>query len=117
MYAFDIERNGNSNAQIVVLDNSTTINGNPITTNDFLNEIAPAQFNGHYAVDVAMDADGKYTSGTYSENVTKDFCAPGYAAFANGTDPETYTIAEAYSVFYNSNTNEPVKDTAYVQKL
>ena len=63
-----------------------------------------------------MDADGKYTSGTYSENVTKDFCAPGYAAFANGTDPETYTIAEAYSVFYNSNTNEPVKDTAYVQK-
>ena len=113
--AYDIERNGNANAQIVVLDNGTTINGTPITTNDFENEIPVAQFNGYYAVDVEKTTEGKYIGGTYSTDVSGQLCEEGYASFANGTDPETYTIAEAYAVYYTSATSV-VSDTVYVKK-
>ena len=42
------------------------------------------------------------TGGTYSGDVTPD-CAPGYSAFANGTDPETWTVAKAWFMYYNIN--------------
>ena len=114
-YAFDIERNGNSNAQILVLDNGSTINGTPLTTQDFFNEIPVAQYNGYYAVDVEKTTEGKYIGGTYSTDVSGQLCEEGYASFANGTDPETYTIAEAYAVYYTSATSV-VSDTVYVKK-
>ena len=43
------------------------------------------------------------TGGTYSEDVTGEPCAPGYSAFANGTDPETWTVAKAWFLYYDIN--------------
>ena len=42
------------------------------------------------------------TGGTYSSDVNPD-CAPGYSAFANGTIPETWTVAKAWFLYYNIN--------------
>ncbi len=54
------------------------------------------------------------TGGTYSENVTGEMCDPGYAAFANGTAPETWTVVPAYNIYYDANNSTTEKDTAYV---
>lgn len=43
------------------------------------------------------------SGGTYSENVTGERCATGYAAFANGTTPETWTVYPAATVHFDAN--------------
>ena len=43
------------------------------------------------------------SGGTYSEDVTGEPCAPGYAAFVNGTTPETWTVTKAWFLYYDKN--------------
>ena len=58
------------------------------------------------------------SGGTYSEDVTGDPCAPGYAAFANGTTPETWTVAQAWFLYYDKNETEAegTMDTLFVRR-
>jgi uncharacterized protein (TIGR02145 family) len=56
------------------------------------------------------------TGGTYSEDVSGEMCDHGYAAFANGTTPETWTVVPAYNIYYVANNSTTEKDTAYVPK-
>ena len=43
------------------------------------------------------------SGGTYSKDVSGEPCAPGYAAFANGTNPETWTVTKAWFLYYDKN--------------
>ncbi len=43
------------------------------------------------------------SGGTYSEDVSGEPCEEGYAAFKNGTTPETWTVTKAWFLRYNAN--------------
>jgi len=43
------------------------------------------------------------SGGIYSEDVSGEPCEEGYAAFANGTTPETWTVTKAWFLRYNAN--------------
>ena len=60
---------------------------------------------GTYIGDIDDSDNGEtfnITGGTFSEDVSGEPCAEGYAAFANGTTPETWTVGQ-YSVKYLAN--------------
>ena len=54
--------------------------------------------------------------GTFSDDVSGEMCRDGYAAFANGTTPETYTVVPSYTVYYSANNGTTEKDTVYVRQ-
>ena len=58
------------------------------------------------------------SGGTYSVDVTGEPCAEGYAAFANGTTPETWTVDKAWFLYYNKNEVEAsgTMDTIFVRR-
>lgn len=58
------------------------------------------------------------TGGTYSKDMTGEPCAPGYAAFANGTTPETWTVTKAWFLYYDKNEvgAEGTMDTLFVKQ-
>ena len=58
------------------------------------------------------------SGGTYSEDVTGEPCAPGYAAFANGTSPETWTVTKAWFLYYDKNevAASGTMDTLFVRR-
>ena len=94
IYAFDIERNGNASATIKVLDSGSTLNGDPVSIGDFMNEIPEAQFVGYYGAGVVYDESGKMTAGTFNRELSdaelEEFVAEGLRSFAVGDG--TYTL-------------------------
>lgn len=65
--------------------NAIVLNGNATGTTV---AITSGTYIGGFATDAS---DITITGGTYSSDVTPE-CAPGYAAYANGTVPETWTV-------------------------
>lgn len=72
------------------------------TNNDCVINVTSGTYVGDvYDIDASTHLN--ITGGTYSEDVTGEPCAPGYSAFANGTTPETWTVAKAWFMYYNIN--------------
>jgi len=74
---------------------------------------------GMYIGDIDDNATSDFfniSGGTYSENVTGEACAPGYAAFANGTTPETWTVTKAWFLRYDPNGGTGHMDSSYVKQ-
>ena len=54
-------------------------------------------------VDYDPETHLNISGGIYSEDVSGEPCAPGYSAFANGTVPETWTVTQAWFLYYDKN--------------
>lgn len=99
------------NGQVFILNNIT----NPsaivnVTSGTYLGDM---DLSG-----IDADAHLNITGGTYSIDVTGEPCAPGYAAFANGTNPETWTVDQAWFFYYDKNETEAIgtMDTIIVRR-
>ncbi len=56
------------------------------------------------------------SGGTYNEEVSGEPLEDGYYSFPNGTEPETYTVAEGYRIVYLANGGVGTNDTVIIKK-
>lgn len=102
----------------------STENGQVFILNNITNPSAIVNVtSGTYLGDMdlsGIDADAhlNITGGTYSIDVTGEPCAPGYAAFPNGTTPETWEVTKAWFLYYDKNeaSAEGTMDTIFVKQ-
>ena len=117
-YALRIRDNG---TRISNLDNNHFVGANSILTgNSGTINIAGGRYDGPLGYHPGYNEDNdptiySITGGTFNEDVTKK-CAEGYAAFANGTTPETWTVYPAYKVKYVANNGTDASDSIYVRQ-
>ena len=74
---------------------------------------------GLYIGDIADNSSSDFfniSGGTYSEDVSGEPCAPGYAAFDNGDG--TWTVTKAWFLYYDKNQTEAsgTMDTLFVRQ-
>ena len=118
LYALRIRDNG---TRVANIDNSQFVGANSILTgNSGTLNIAGGRYDGPLGYHSGYDADNDATvysiiGGTFNEDVTAK-CAEGYAAFANGTTPETWTVYPAYKVKYVANNGTDASDSIYVRQ-
>lgn len=92
LFAFRIERNGDASTKTIVIDSDSTLKGEAVTLNDFLDELNVNA--GFYGAGVVYDANGKMTAGTFNRELSdaelEEFVAEGLRSFAVGDG--TYTL-------------------------
>ena len=104
--AFYLEGNtGFSDAtNVTLIDNGTTLNGNPITLSDIDVSDVGSDYDKYFGVDVVTDANGKIISGTFGGDMDTlaENIAGGYEVVNGVVSAATNYVAEVDGVKYET---------------